>query len=907
MPQNFICILLFVVLSHLEITHSAKHVDVVFLASLGTYYVAHVHYNIMAMNHIVLTVALPCTETEPEEPKSSQNCLISTIYSTIINSSTFFINEQLNVNYTQGNTCNNITDIISQCSEYASTPNVHIDNNYTATSTDAYDHIFFSCTIIFTPNTNLSSYHTINETIYLSNDFGINNISTDDGNYNVSVEVTSISFQSIQSIEHTKPLTFEFLKNIISSNLSESDTKLQFGNNQLPLVVSNGYQGTVNFNDLVFTVGAANTNQNNQTNISYSNANNTGGSDFAQNILSGLFTFDNSNVQIKSCIFEDFASIPSSLFQIQNNSTLEIVNSHFTQNIFDSIENNVIYCSNYSTILLMSTIIDSNEFNSGATFINANNQCLIEAKNTTFTNTNGGFSGGGDATGNLILLQDSCTFSCIKCEFYNNYFNSWTDGGAIVVTRYSFANIVDSTIFYHTANFGSLFYSHTFSSVSIINSTLEGNYAFYGSIIYGFDNSILIQNSYFNTYGWLNYYGGLFYIGYSTLTVINSQMFDTSSYYGGAVFSVNSDVVLEDTECSFMYSYDYGGCINHESDFGINTSVVFRNSIFSNNVAGLFSGVIDTVQYDGSKLDFTINNCTFDANNAAVDGVLYAMNADLLVENSQFVDNQGNESAGAMGLLQGSARLINSTFIGNSANDVAGVIELGYTVDQDFKIALLIQDCVFKDNIVYYGCCGVILVGSIPDVYNGIVIENSQFINNTAGTAAGVYMYLPGDGAYQYPFSSHTSIIGNKFIDNRAHISGAVFWVSTDQNEADNAFWQSFYFEAKNNFYTGNMALEHGSVFYFHSTIFYENVIDVLRLMTDQRNNIYKSDNTDHYIVCQREAQRKKYISFENEQFIDNYGLLIYSSCGMFSCVIVLSIFAFLFFLWLAFQLINQN
>ena len=220
--------------------------------------------------------------------------------------------------------------------------------------------------------------------------------------------------------------------------------------------------------------------------------------------------------------------------------------------------------------------------------------------------------------------------------------------------------------------------------------------------------------------------------------------------YENSIFQINGkNVLIKNTVFKNAFS-NMGGAVSNIGD------VTFKNCKFIDNIASELGGAI----VNDEKM--TIKDCEFISNSSGgVGGAIAATYAsDLIIEESIFCRNEvsldidcpgdilPDEAQGFGGAIYNNGKLdINSSkFIQNSCDVSGGAL----IVLPDSKIK--IDDVLFKDNHAKRD-------GGVIHSMGKIDIDNSEFINNRADNAAGVFDATE---------SSKLIISNSKFEDNDA-------------------------------------------------------------------------------------------------------------------------------------------
>ncbi|MFH1615547.1 MAG: right-handed parallel beta-helix repeat-containing protein [Planctomycetota bacterium] len=156
-------------------------------------------------------------------------------------------------------------------------------------------------------------------------------------------------------------------------------------------------------------------------------------------------------------------------------------------------------------------------------------------------------------------------------------------------------------------------------------------------------------------------------------------------------------------------------------------------------------------------------NCVFSDNQATIGGAIYAEQAELYADDSEFIDNFAYRG-GAIYLSEALTRIGMSSFIDNEANgpgEVNGPAYAGsggalYLFNTDTRVA----DCEITDNMAFASGGGVCIYDG-----NDVMLHNCLIANNTAGRDGG------GISVNQY---SETAISSCTIADNIVTSEGFV-------------------------------------------------------------------------------------------------------------------------------------
>ena len=317
-------------------------------------------------------------------------------------------------------------------------------------------------------------------------------------------------------------------------------------------------------------------------------------------------------------------------------------------------------------------------------------------------------------------------------------------------------------------------------------------------------NGVIIQNAH-------NLNGGSAFINNGKLSIVNSSIRNSSSYYDNSNPVFDQDVVKdEDSEITSGHTLDCsgtgkGGAILNNGELYINASVFYNNF-------GHTGGVIA----DYGKLN--IESSVFHDNQAVHGGVIFTdSNNEIIIKNSLFMKNSALTSldyctiriaastwsidrgytytysslcenpTGEGGVIYSKNTdilLENSTFMDNSAK-IGGVISTPLdsltSRSNNAKVNLKINDCEFINNRAndtrkssgtvdlnnyryYSGFDGGVIYGA----YNELQTTNSEFYYNQATNNGGVI----------YAKANNGKLLDSIFMLNTAGTSGGVLEIS---------------------------------------------------------------------------------------------------------------------------------
>ena len=234
----------------------------------------------------------------------------------------------------------------------------------------------------------------------------------------------------------------------------------------------------------------------------------------------------------------------------------------------------------------------------------------------------------------------------------------------------------------------------------------------------------------------------------------------TSFSRGNLLFIVESDVAFDGLTFSGFSNTEEGGLgrligaststvsivnsnfdgNNLDSETGItqflDSDAFIDNSSFTNNFGGN-TGVVEIRGISGVPTSLTILNSTFENNVGValsnpvgtVVGAITARGANLLVENSSFINNSGEQNGGAITITDAdsdnnfSLTVSNSVFTGNLAGASGGPGASGGAI-HSFFVPVQISNSLIADNSAGADGGGIAVFGASLDVFNSTISGN---------------------------------------------------------------------------------------------------------------------------------------------------------------------------------------
>ena len=439
---------------------------------------------------------------------------------------------------------------------------------------------------------------------------------------------------------------------------------------------------------------------------------------------------------------------------------------------------------NSSTLTVSNTIFrDNAALYAGAVYIWGSNyniaDCVFD-NNTAFGKGNmtpNNNNGGALVVSQVSKFNEPITGTISGSKFTNNkaqyggaaYFNK----GFVTITDSIFENNVA------TAEGGAVDFSHASVKdlvVSINNSSFVGNKApVAGAIFTNVDSKITNSNFTKNT---ASKGGAVLNENGAKLTVDNSTFKDNAAdSYGGAVLNngelivTNSVFDANDILNRGSAGVDHGGAAIYNWE---NAKLDISKSNFTNNIKNYVNGdrlvgAVTTIGNATIRDSYFVNNSgRWGGALAATGGVSGSAINTISVDGTKFVNNTALYG-GAMFVWASNYTISNSVFDNNSAfgkgdmspnNNNGGAL----IVTQDnIPVSGKIVNSNFTNNKAQYGGAAWINEGTVD-------IDGSNFINNTATTAAGAIGFDP----------QYTKIIAtvdsSKFVNNTAgSYAGAIY------------------------------------------------------------------------------------------------------------------------------------
>ena len=237
---------------------------------------------------------------------------------------------------------------------------------------------------------------------------------------------------------------------------------------------------------------------------------------------------------------------------------------------------------------------------------------------------------------NKLTVQNRGNLNASNCIFTNGHGMSQSYdndcGGAIYST--SVCNIADCYFIDNHAVYGGAIYSKG-GILNIVNSYFIGNYAtnFGGAIACENNAKVNITKSRFSNSKSLQDAGGAIYIVSSTLNADYLNITASSSTFGGAITSLKSNLIINNSYFADNNAGYEGGAVYH-----LYGEISASNNIFYNNTAGNGGALfVDNAKTYLKSNSFTNNRASVFA--GAVYSLLTNITADSIKEANTFKDN----------------------------------------------------------------------------------------------------------------------------------------------------------------------------------------------------------------------------------------------------------------------------
>ena len=428
--------------------------------------------------------------------------------------------------------------------------------------------------------------------------------------------------------------------------------------------------------------------------------------------IAGVVGAENGTITLKDSKFtKNTAQHFAGVIGLRGTATVDVINSQCHTLCIDSsvfIKNN----ADYAGVI-------------GASY------GLVSVKNSVF-DQNSAIHGG------VMLINGTGTLNITDSNFTNN--KAFNASG--VVYANGNVNIDNSKFENNTAEIRAGVIGSTGRAVNITKSVFTNNSAERAGVIGSEDGEVIITGCEFT----LNYAldaGAIATTGNGKVDIKNSSFSNNIAFHAGVVGAEGGNITINDCEFNNNSAVEYGGAIGLSQ----NAEIKIYNSKFTNNGA-MLAGVIANI---GSG-EIYVENSTFKKNKAYYGGVIGAINGTLVIKRSSF-DNNTAAHGGVVATADNNnfIHFMNSNFTNNNVNESSGVI---YGGSGDIHI----DESLFENNTAgdNAGAIGVTATGHV-------YVYRSIFINNSANRAGAI-------GADDGNISVYSSV----FENNNAYEAGAI-------------------------------------------------------------------------------------------------------------------------------------
>lgn len=311
---------------------------------------------------------------------------------------------------------------------------------------------------------------------------------------------------------------------------------------------------------------------------------------------------------------------------------------------------------------------------------------------------------------------------------------------------------------------------YNLESLSILNATLSGNSAERdGAGIYSSAGLLTVKNSRFQENGigdgYLVYYGGAIYQDEGILTVIDSEFIgNESSIAGGAIYTDRATgVSITGSTFQLNLSNSGGALYLQDGPLTVSQCDFMENEALSTNGGAIFCFGTSFEPADDLLL---IENSQFTQNDASSSGgAIQIILCNLTVTASTFTENRADSSGGAIAQSYGNLSVFDSSFYENRVYQSGGAISFkGQLSSED---TLLVSGSTFAEN-KSYGNAGAISAQSA----NTVKIYNSTVSGNKSESDGGGIYLIGGDN-----FTiTNCTIVGNTA---KNYTGGGIFVIQT--------------------------------------------------------------------------------------------------------------------------------
>ena len=466
-------------------------------------------------------------------------------------------------------------------------------------------------------------------------------------------------------------------------------------------------------------------------------------------------------VSIVNTQFLNTTSVSSGAILIIDGS-ITISKTIFFNNIASSTGSGAIKVIN-SSLITNNCSYDANEaISCGAVSITATSKATME-KNMFLNNK--AHRGGG-----AVCIQDGSTVNMFNTTFFKNVAKY---GGAMF--GFNSSIVSNNTIFvYNAAEKGGAVCTIAESVIILQNSTFIANSAdTWGSAVYNIYSTFFGANSIFSNNTAV--FGGTVFVSHSTLT-LNRLVFINNSADGSELKFINGTAnwLGETYILRSNINYEQRKCAPNVKDVDIRGGAVYAvistlfldSCLVTNNKCTAVFATQSTI---------SIVNTTFNNNTATDGGAVGAFYSVMKVENSVFINGTtiGGGGGGGIAAAYSTINMNNTTFINNTA---MGKTAAGGAVAV-VNCSFIMSRSVFKFNKGSFGGAMVVTMGSC--ILNHSSFSNSHtggvIINDAYFSLNNVSFFRHSDGNVLFAMDSFGTIQNTESINNTG---GSVFVIT---------------------------------------------------------------------------------------------------------------------------------
>jgi predicted outer membrane repeat protein len=429
----------------------------------------------------------------------------------------------------------------------------------------------------------------------------------------------------------------------------------------------------------------------------------------------------------------------------------------------------------------------------GAIYIEKVAQDVAQVRNInncTFTNNSADYGGAIYADDKIRNLKiTNSTFTGNSSLFQNSETQN-AGGGAITLRRVIDAEIQGNTFIDNKAlkSFGGALFVIETNGTKLLNNVISGSTSWFGGAVYSIENK-----------GVLNITGNTF----SGNSVTQTNLYSASGV-GGAVVSVrDNNVQMSTNNFTGNNAVKLGGAVYFDTT---TANSVIESNIFTSNTSNSFAGAINAVSLTNGKL--TIKNNNFDKNISAARGgaVFVGENISVNVYDNLFTANESIIGAAIDFESYMTNQFYNNTLRGNKG----------------------IETATSSGNIISF-------FEGVNKVYNNVFTKNKkftsifygnstvEFVNNT------VWDEDPGYGIYLA--TSKSSKLYNNILED---LRGS----STTMDARNN----SFRYDTENNFINKNSNIRETNVYFVDAVNNNFNLTGCSTIINKGNNTYYLND-----------------------------------------------------------------